>query len=134
MMGQTVAADLLRQVFVSSSSKWSGWLSVSLHVDNVNPGPSNEISSPSYDRAIYATGPDYWAVGARSVSNAADIIWPAVGPTEQWPAVRSVALWADSNGELLWDQAVDPTASETTVLLAGNRFVIPPGGLVLPIG
>lgn len=134
MMSQVVAARLLQQVFVASDSVWSGWLSISLHTDSINPNVSNEIGEASYSRAIYATGADYWAVGARAATNLAEIVWPAVGPTEQWPAVRSVAIWSDSNGDLIWDQSVDSVSLSSSVLLPGNRFVIPAGGLVLPIG
>jgi len=132
MMSASLAEAVMRRIFLDDTSPYSSsGFAVSLHTDVTQESGTTEISAPTYARAIIGQGEGYWSIGARTVQNKLEIVFPASGLTDMWPAARSVGIWALDTSQFLWSVPFD--IGEYTVS-TGDRLVIPSGGLVVGIG
>ena len=132
MMSASLAESVMRRIFLDDTSPYSlSGFSVSLHTDVTQESGTTEISAPTYARAVIGQGEGYWSIGARTVQNKLEIVFPASGLEEMWPPVRSIGLWALDVKMFLWSVPFD--IGEYTVS-TGDRLIIPSGGLVVGIG
>jgi hypothetical protein len=111
VIGPYLSELLLRYVFVDPGSPFAetGFLA-SLHTEGTASGVGTELVAPSYSRLSLGQGPEFWEVGARSVSSTVDIVFPDLAEAEEaWRGIRSIALWPpDAGAWLLAMQFDDP--------------------------
>jgi hypothetical protein len=132
MISSTMSQALLRSVFTDLSSPYrQHGFAFSLHTDANPGGASTEIESVTYSRVLYGHGESYWSIGSRSATNRAEILFPATGDTEMWPAVRALGLWDVRTGAFMWGVAFD---IGSYVVGTGDRLSVPVNGLVMSLG
>lgn len=132
MMSASLSETVMRRIFLDSDSPYAlAGFSVSLHGEVSQSDGATEINAQTYARAVYGQGEGYWALGARTVQNKLEIVFPASGASEYWPAVRSIGLWSMDSKLFLWSVAFD---IGTVTIGGGDRLVVPVGGLVMGLG
>jgi hypothetical protein len=132
MMSASLSEAVMRRIFLDINSPYAqSGFSASLHSDVTQEDGTTEIAAPTYARAVIGHGEGYWSIGARTVQNRLEIVFPASGLTDLWPPARSIGLWSLDTSTFLWSVPFD--IGEYTVS-TGDRLVIPSGGLVVGIG
>lgn len=129
MISASLSERVLRNIFVDSDSPFYNFgFAISLHSSTGPADGATEITGPSYLRALVGHGDAYWSVGARSVSNSLEIVFPITNEDEAWPPVRAAGLWGAEHSLFLWYAAF---ASGEHFIASGDNLFIPAGGLVL---